>query len=587
MITLHETKNTEVNFILAPENYTGLYNKLEQHLPKELMQFFAKPVKSGTRTKWYIEDNVKYNKNDIKSYDSLDEQQKNMVSDYIEHIKPQIENILSRNRYFEQNSYAFFVIPETKNIKVILTEFEPIIILTQWACKSNSIVTTVDKLKAVINRPKPNREKIIVLVKYTDKSIALNRQFYFEYTGFQTVQLKSKTNTKGMRDMGKFKYDSQFSVYDIIENQKRFIHNFTVKKGQEIYEVVFPIFANAKVKVINQKKQIVPNIDVIINYDNEDSFRNTAKTGFFSLENLEVGKEVIISEKAKPENKKKYIVEKNNNEFVLEILQDIFSDLIIKVVNQKGEIVPNTLLLLEYEGKHIERTEKEHQADDQAEINLEEILIGSKIKATEKNNSSNIQEYTFSEDQNELIFKITQPFYKNVKIKVLNQHNELVPDTTLLLTYKGENIELGEKEHTANELAFIDLNNILEGSQIKAIEKDEPKNIQTYIVTEQEDELIFTIFVPEPKFVKIKLEERPIFLLFWKKEKPLVGITIDFTYNGETRQAITDKDGICTLPEGSFVNNEKVKTVIHIPKKTKKDKEKKEDKKDKQNEPKK
>ncbi len=492
MLLLAETSKRDVKYLLAPQNYTGLYNKIKSIMPQHY-SFFAKPVVKVNSTNWFFESTQNYKKSDVQSYESISEEQKDLVSDIIEDLKPELLKILKKEPEFKGIADSFFEITSKKDIKVIVTEIDPIVILTHWGCRPSTASSDSDPVSTVVKRPKPNRTNVVIDVKYSDGSIASEKTFYFDYN---KLNKKSKTNSEGIRDLGKFKFDSKIDVYDILENEKLFIHSFTVQQNNE-YKVVFPLFADAKVKVINQKKQIIPDTQLIINYEGDSFEKNSGNFGIFDLEQLEVGKEIRISEKDKPENSKIYKVEKDKNTFVFEILQPFYENAIIKVINQFDEIVPNTTLLLEYEGKDKERAEREHSSDENGLINLNEILLGSQIKATEQANTTNIQNYSFTEEENEFIFKIE---------------------------------------------------------------------------------------VAVPKFVKIRLVERPIFLLFWKKEKPLANITIDFAYNGENKQAITNEEGICSLPEGSFVNNEKVKTVIHIPKETKKDKEKKEKKTNKENE---
>lgn len=484
MVLLSETLDREVNFILSPHNYIGLYNKLKRYLP-EYYTFFARPTKVGNKTKWYFETNKKYKRNQIKSFNELSEELKDTVSDYIEEIKPEISEILKRKSDVKNFYNSFFKIIEEDDIKVIETEYEPIIILTQWACEPNSVETHIDPLNMVINRPRPDRTRVIIEIKYSDGSIANDRKFYYHYKTFDRAR---KTNQEGLYNFGRFKFGSQISVYDLIDGKKKSVHDITVTEGKEKYEIIFPLFTKAKVKVINQKKKVIPNVDINVEYEDEIQIKNTGKFGFFNINDIEVGKEIKISEKENPKNSKTYKIQKNKNEYILEILEPFYSDAKIKVVNQNGEILPNRLLLIQHEGKDYEKQENEYISDDEG---------------------------------------------------------------------------------------IIELKNILEGSQITATEKDNPKNVQTYILTEENNEFLFEIFAPPPKFVKIKLVNRKF---FWQKYEIMKGITIDFTYNGETRQALTNEEGICILPEGSFINKEKVKTSIHLPKKKKKRKKNKNEK---------
>ena len=77
--------------------------------------------------------------------------------------------------------------------------------------------------------------------------------------------------------------------------------------------------ANAQFKVINQKKEIIPNASILIEYDNEERIENTGQDGVLVLYNLEVSEQISFSLAEYREVSISYEIEKSENSFILEV----------------------------------------------------------------------------------------------------------------------------------------------------------------------------------------------------------------------------------------------------------------------------
>lgn len=437
MILLSETSKHDVRYILAPRVYLALYNKIVTILPEDYI-FFAKPQAKTTTTSWYIEKDIAYTKKDIKNYDSLSNPEKDLVSDYIEELKPRLLKVLEHEPEFKDIASSFFEIPSTEDIKVIITEQNPIVVLTQWGCVYNNVSTDTDPITTVVNREKPNRANVVVEINYSDGSVASEKEFFFDY---KSLSKKNKTNAEGKKNLGKFIFGSEIDVYDEINGEKQFIHHFTVQKDAT-YIVIFPLFTSAKVKVINQKNEIQANYEIIITYNGKRLDKNTGRFGILDLENLEVGKTVLVSDKMNDANFEEFAIAKENNNFVLRILQPFYSDAIIKVLDQNNNLLPNRQIKIEYNSKISQTTDELFISDEQATIKLKDVLVGSQITATEFENPDNIQTYSFSEEKNEFVFVINIPEPKFIKVKLVNHKNEPIPNTVIDFEYNKTKMTL-------------------------------------------------------------------------------------------------------------------------------------------------
>ncbi len=556
MIELNTTRNTNIKFLLSPRDYQGLYNKLEQHLPQELLRFFAKPIKVGNNVKWYLDNDENIGNNKIKSYTELSEEEKDIVSDYIGDIKPRITKILRGADFFRNTYDKYFQYPHDRDLKVIMTDFEPIVILTQWACQDQIVGNSIDKLTAIINRPQPDKQKVQVFIKYKDGSIAEKRQFYYEYShkAQETkVEKKERTNIEGLCNLRKLKIGATISIYDIVDDKKCYIHSYTIEEGTEIYEAVFPLFADVKVKVINQKNDPVSNIDIVIDYEGDKITRNTLEYGHFTVENLEVTKTITISEKEKSENSIDYTIKSDKNEVVLNIVQPFYSDAQITVINQEDEVVPDVQLLLDLETKKENYTEKEYKSDKDGLIKLTDVLIGSTIKAVQKSNSTNTFEYLLSETENEFIFKIRQQFFADAKIKVIDQENNELSDEVLLIEYTTKD-GTEQKELTTNAAGIILLKSLLVGTEIRVSLPDKPDKSETYTVERTDNDFIFKIEKIRRKVLVVQHDETPI-----------IETKIEFKNNRKKIVRYTDKEGYCLFDEDELATG-RLKAKVYITK---------------------
>lgn len=421
---LSETPNSKINLLLYPHSYKQLRDRLKTLLSKEEYQFFAIPDRLTDTTNWTtdIPDvDRQFGQRGVKSYNELTDEDKDEISDYIETIKEKITAKICDDKTFTDIHLKLFLMPDTADIKIVKTEEGIIPVLTQWGCKSNETTSTIDPLAVVINRPRANSAKVIVHITYTDGSTASDRIFYIDYLG---KPLTAKTNKDGLFNYGRLKLEAEFLVYDIVNNQKSYAKDFKVTEpGEFKANVVFPLLVSGTIKVVNQKDTPLSNREVIIDIEGEEKQKKaTDKTGKISLDRLEVGKQITITEKENAENTQTYTIEKDGNIFKLVIVCPIPTVCTIIVQDEgTGKNQTHYPVLVEYNG-----SKKEYSTGEEAIINIKDLTVGNEIKISDKNKIDNYQIHKLNEQGNDYILKIVIPKPRFFKIRVI-EHRYFIP----------------------------------------------------------------------------------------------------------------------------------------------------------------
>lgn len=416
-----------------PSNYTQVYNRLQTLLTPEEHRFFARPDVFSNQIKW--SSDIETNK-PIRSFSSLSAEEKDEVVDYLEKQKESIKNSLKNNNEINKFLDNLFLVPSQDSIKVITTEKGLIAILTEWGSVSNTSISDINPISMLIKSPRSTTSRVVVKVLYTDGTVAADKTFYYSYAGGN--ELATRANKEGVRDFGRFRIGAEFKVFDKVNGLPVNEHIFTVTT-EEDYVVHFPLYTKATLKVTDQKDRIVPYFEVGVNTDDASNFYKTDARGIIELDNLEVGKQVTAFEKDKTANTQTYTIEKDGNDFVLRIYQEISVNLIVEVIDEENEIQFHYPVLIEYDGK-----ETEYTTEAKGEIRLSPLEEKKTIKAIDKNNLDNFSSCTLEEGTNKIQLKIVKPpeppkpQKQFVKILLINHKDEPIPAIPIDFTYQKE-----------------------------------------------------------------------------------------------------------------------------------------------------
>lgn len=223
----------------------------------------------------------------------------------------------------------------------------------------------------------------------------------------------------------------------------------------------------------------------------------------------------------------------------------------IKVADQKGRMVSGANVMVTYKGAATSYT-----SDTNGKIIIDELESDQIISVQEAGVDETKCDFTIEKEGNEFVLLVTRPVLTTATVKVIDDTAELRPYFPLLISYNGI-----QREYHTSESGIVQLENLQAGKEIIITGKNKTDDIIRAILEEEDNEFTLRVVKVELKFVTVKLLSR--------KRKPMPGVPIDFIYKGNTQRQVTDQNGICRLPYEDFVDNQKIKTIIHLPKKNK------------------
>jgi hypothetical protein len=431
---LEEFQNRKISFVLK-YNYTQLYNRLKVILSPEDLLLFSRPDMYSDVNKWSVE-NSSLIEQELGTYSGLSEEDKDDIADDLETRKASILKVLLATSEFKKIAEDLFIVPSSENIYAVKTEKGLRAILTQWGCKSNEVNSSVDSLNTVIHRPRTNTDRVLIEAVYTDGSPAAEKLIFIAYLSRET---REKTNKEGLYDRGRCKLNTSFTVYEKINEKESSLHEFTVTSGGK-YLVTFPIYTRGSIKVVNQKNLPIPDASILLEYEGEQSQIQVGKTGEYPLESLEVGKSISIKEASNPENQVTHIIQKEGNEIILQIHETMYADVIVKVIDEQRQALPNYPIQIE-----IEEASREYTTQAEGIFMLTHLQVGTLIKAINPKNTENQISYTVVEDYNELVIQVEKPIEKKVTVKLINHKKDALPNVPIDFQYSQQ-----EKQQVTN-----------------------------------------------------------------------------------------------------------------------------------------
>jgi hypothetical protein len=194
MITLCTSNNSKLKLLLLPLNYTQLYNKLKVVLSQNEFSFFAKPESNGNNTFWTYDVS---STNSYKSFDSLQEDEKENAIDELESLKYSVFKKLNESKDKDLKSIvsSLFAVPDNESIKAIFLDNKWKIVITQWGCSNLNANSGSDTISALFAKPRLNSDIVILnfLDKYSKETVS-NFPFSINY---QNVTLSFVSDQNG------------------------------------------------------------------------------------------------------------------------------------------------------------------------------------------------------------------------------------------------------------------------------------------------------------------------------------------------------------------------------------------------------
>ncbi len=238
--------------VIQGQNYGIIKARLDQLLPRDVAQSFAKVDIKSKEGIWYTENNLKY-----VPYSEAKDLEKEEIAIRLEEIREvAYGNLKESMPYWEK----LFVVPNQDCIYWYKDEDGNMsVVITQWGFENRTIEEQTDVISDIITAPRPLTQVPVTLnCKFSNGDTASDYEFYLNI--FNNKKL-CKTDDQGVYAIGSLFADKTFSVETLDGNQRI---EFIVKDAGN-YIAQFNIIADYMINVINQNNASVPNCALKVN----------------------------------------------------------------------------------------------------------------------------------------------------------------------------------------------------------------------------------------------------------------------------------------------------------------------------------
>lgn len=349
--------------VIQGQNYGILKARLDQLLPKDAAQSFAKVDVKAKEGIWYTENNLKF-----IPYSEAGDLEKKEIAIRLEEIREvAYGNLKESMPYWEK----LFVVPNQDSIYWHKSENGTMsVVITQWGFENRTIEKQTDVISDIITAPRPLTQIPVVLhCEYSNGETASEYEFYLHI--FNNKKLCS-TDENGVYSIGSLFADKSFSVEKIDGSQRI---DFTVKNDIE-YVAVFNIATDYSITVLNQNNTPAPNCSLKVNGDaiTTDASGQYAATGVI----LYPDSKVVVEYKGKMIGTFALSKVSEDNNFTVKIEQKIVKPqtINIRLRGYKGEPLPNMPFKVKTDkGEVIDGMTDEH---GNATIPAQTLTVGKK-----------------------------------------------------------------------------------------------------------------------------------------------------------------------------------------------------------------
>ncbi len=373
MKVIENKKIENVRYIFgSPSTAKSRYNQIKRTFPEsDEYKIFAEPVfvQDTNSIIWSTDfDGSIINYSKLSPTDQV-------IAEKL--LSKSIQNILSIAKTFETNELTEFIyncieIPSMQNVYLVRGKQGDKVVLTEWGFVSDTPGMEKGLLAKIIS---VKRVPMVFDIIFKDnKTPAPNRKFFFEFEG-QTQTFYSDANGKiTLQDV---KVDEEVKVYekdgDTNINEQSFI---CYENGK--YKIEVERFVDMPFKVINENNEPVPGETFTFEFNGEQKTLTADSEGRITLPQIKVGTEVAAFQQneEKQLNKHNFICEADK-EYILKIKspEEPIYNMRIKVIDPKGEVVPNAKVKISYEGKTVELF-----SDAEGFVVLEDVKPQTQVK---------------------------------------------------------------------------------------------------------------------------------------------------------------------------------------------------------------
>lgn len=380
MAVVSQNKVENVRYLFgSPSTVKSRYNQIKRTFPegKEYL-IFAEPVfvEDTNSIIWSTE-----HKGSIVNFSKLSPTDQ-AISKKL--LTKSIQTILGAAKQFETTELTEFIfncieIPSMNNVFLVRGNGEDKVVLTEWGFVSDIPGSELGLLAKIIN---VKRVDMVFSVEYDDKVAAPNQKFFFEFEG-QTQAHISDADAKIRIE--EVKIDEEVKAYQKDAEETINPQSFNCYENGR-YTLIAVRKVNMPFIVLNQHNNPVPNQTFIFEHEGQTSTLTSDANGEIVLNDVKEGAEVVAYQTVEEnkvfehrfmsEHKKEYVlkIETPEEEVVEEPIPPTYN-MRFKVIDHKGEIVPNAKVKIKYNNKTVEKL-----TDQEGYAILEEVDPDTKVQ---------------------------------------------------------------------------------------------------------------------------------------------------------------------------------------------------------------
>jgi hypothetical protein len=110
-------------------------------------------------------------------------------------------------------------------------------------------------------------------------------------------------------------------------------------QNQFVFVIKNPEYINADIVILDQNDDRVSNYSIIIDQDEKSQEYQSNNKGIVSVNQLQVGESINVSDKNNPNNKKQFIIEKDKPEYYFRIERDVPAQVAVQLLDHKNNPV--------------------------------------------------------------------------------------------------------------------------------------------------------------------------------------------------------------------------------------------------------
>lgn len=314
--------------VIQGQNYGIIKARLDQLLPKDVAQSFAKVDIKSKEGIWYTENNLKY-----RPYSEAGDLEKEEIAIRLEEIREVAYGKLKESMpYWEK----LFIVPNKDCIYWYKNEDGTMsVVVTQWGFENRTVEEQADVISDIITAPRPLTQIPVTLnCKFSNGETASEYEFYLNIFNNKKV---CKTDENGQYAIGSLFADKTFWVENLDGTQQI---EFTVKEAQD-YIAIFNITTDYTITVINQNEDPVPNCALKVN--GETVLADSEGRYVYNGAILYADSKVVVEYDNRSVGTFNLSKEPNDNNFTVKIEQKILKPqtITIKLRGYKGEPLPD------------------------------------------------------------------------------------------------------------------------------------------------------------------------------------------------------------------------------------------------------